>query len=581
MTHIITGQSGIKMSDIDVKALETNFAKWRQDRAPEENEGDAFEVYSIEQILKDSDLSDDEINFGLFGGGDDGGVDGMYLFINRTLILEETEVPESAITVELAIIQAKYTNAFTEVAIQKLHAFCIDCFDWSKPVDSLTYLNSLAQAAIARFRDKYDKVLASPHSFNVSFHYTTKSDYPPHPKVVARVEALKTHVKSKISNAVVDFTFWDCAKLLAAVRTIPRQDAVIEANTQFSTNDGSVVCLVNLNNFASFLTEDDGNLKTSILEPNVRDYQGAGSPVNKEIRATLNDSATKVEFWWLNNGITILAERCSITGNKITITRPEIVNGLQTSHEVFEAFRGNRERKDSRNILLRIIVAPDEKNRNSIIKATNSQTPVSPVSLRATDRLHFDIEDRLKLYGLFYDRRKGEYKRLKKPISKIISIGSLAQSVIAILLQRPSDARARPQTILNREELYGQIFNESYNRDFYAACILLDRQVNAYISAQQNLAREVKVDIRYYVSMLVACELTRNADPDANAIAASVEFCKKPIEQKILENCLQVAWAQYANLGGTDKVAKGPDLQHQLKAMMKRKFSDRTEELKF
>lgn len=96
-----------RMSEIDVKALETNFAKWRQDRAPEEKESDAFEVYSIEQVLKDSDLSDDEINFGRFGGADDGGVDGMYLFINRALILDETVVPESAIAVDLVIVQAK------------------------------------------------------------------------------------------------------------------------------------------------------------------------------------------------------------------------------------------------------------------------------------------------------------------------------------------------------------------------------------------------------------------------------------------------------------------------------------------
>jgi len=561
------------MSEIDVKALETNFAKWRQDRAPEEKESDAFEVYSIEQILKDGDLSDDEINSGRLGGGDDGGVDGMYLFINRVLILDETLVPESAITVELAIIQAKYAKAFSETAIQKLHTFCTDCFDWSKPVDSFTYLNSSVKEAIARFREKYDKVLASQHSFKIAFYYTTKSDYLPDPKVVARVESLKKYVQSQISGATVEFSFWGCAKLLASARSIPRQEAVIEATTQFSTNDGSMVCLVNLNNFASFLTDEEKNLKTSILEPNVRDYQGAGSPVNKEIRATLNDTAAKIDFWWLNNGITILAEKCSITGNKITITKPEIVNGLQTSHEVFEAFRANPERKDPRNILLRIIVAPEERNRTSIIKATNSQTPVSPVSLRATDRLHFDIEDRLKLYGLFYDRRKGEYKRLKKPISKIISIGSLAQSVIAALLQRPSDARARPQTVLNREELYGQIFNDGYSRDFYSACILIDRQVLAFVTNRPSLAREIKVDIRYYVTMLVACHLAANAVPDANAIAGTIELCKTPLDQNMMLSCLTTALDEYERLGGTDKVAKGPDLQERLKTTMQKRFA--------
>jgi hypothetical protein len=58
------------MSAIDIKALEANFTKWREDRAPTLAESKAFEVYSIEQILKDADLSDDEMRAGHFGGGE-------------------------------------------------------------------------------------------------------------------------------------------------------------------------------------------------------------------------------------------------------------------------------------------------------------------------------------------------------------------------------------------------------------------------------------------------------------------------------------------------------------------------------
>jgi hypothetical protein len=53
------------MSQIDVTALETNFTKWRQERAPDTSkDSDAFELYSIERVLKDADLSDDEIKSG-------------------------------------------------------------------------------------------------------------------------------------------------------------------------------------------------------------------------------------------------------------------------------------------------------------------------------------------------------------------------------------------------------------------------------------------------------------------------------------------------------------------------------------
>src|SRR5262245_59732057 len=71
---------GGPMSALDVQALETNFNTWRKERVPHLSISDAFERYAVEQVLKDADLSDDEIDSGLFGGADDGGVDGMYLF---------------------------------------------------------------------------------------------------------------------------------------------------------------------------------------------------------------------------------------------------------------------------------------------------------------------------------------------------------------------------------------------------------------------------------------------------------------------------------------------------------------------
>lgn len=243
----------------------------------------------------------------------------------------------------------------------------------------------------------------------------------------------------------------------------------IDVSKQFTTNHGSAVCWVRLKSFADFLTDDRGAIRRSILEPNVRDYQGKRNAVNPDIRNSLSDSDIR-EFWWFNNGITVLATQCSLTGDKLTVERPEIVNGLQTSQEIFAYFKENPEAADSRNVLVRVIVPPDDHIRSRITKATNFQTPVNQLSLHATDQIHFDIEEKLKLYDLFYDRRKDEYRELRKPISKIISIRTLARTVIAILLQRPDDARARPQSLLNNNTQYNSIFNDNHDRDVYVAC---------------------------------------------------------------------------------------------------------------
>ena len=99
----------------------------------------------------------------------------------------------------------------------------------------------------------------------------------------------------------------------------------------------------------------------------------------------------------------------------------------------FKPSKRIRTKPDPRNVLIRVIVPPDEQIRNKIIRATNLQTPIAELSLHATDSIHFDIEEKLRLYQLFYERRKGEYRELRKPVDQIISIQTLARSVIAIL----------------------------------------------------------------------------------------------------------------------------------------------------
>lgn len=554
------------MSELDKKALEANFSAWKEARAPEVAEDRAFERYCVEQILKDADLSDEDIDYGNFGGGDDGGIDAMYLFMNTILITEESEPPEPTTSVELVLIQATREASFTEDRVEKMNTFARDLLNYSAPVSKLTYLNSDARDAIEHFRDGYDKVLASPHTLKISFHYATKSTTDPNPKVGKRVENLKAFVKSRLSSASVTFTLWGSASLLEAARRIPSQEEVIPIKGQMSTTDGSVVCLVGLNDFAAFLRDADGNMKTRMLEPNVRDYQGKRNPVNAQIRATLKDKGAKEEFWWLNNGITILARKCSITGNKLVVSTPEIVNGLQTSHEIF-AVLGDAPWEDKRSVLVRIILPAEEQSRSLIIKATNSQTPVDALSLRATDRIHLDIEDRLKAYGLFYDRRKGEYRRLRKPISKIVSVRALAQACIAVLLQEPDNARARPQTVLKNDAQYGELFNDGNNRDLYVASILLDRQVTDFLSAG-GLTREQKRDVRYYLDMVMSCALTGKAKPTARDLAAAVKKCVEPIPKETLESACTSVLEKYQALGGTDTVAKGTQLRAELvKAM--------------
>ena len=551
------------MSAHEVKLFEANFKVWKTDFGEGLSDSKAFERYVTEQVLKDFDLSNDSIEAGDLGAEDDGGVDAAYLFMNNTHIALETPPVVPAGPIELHLIQAKYEKGFGETAVQKLESFAKDLLSYDKPVDDLKYLNSKARDAIRNFREKYnDDVMGNPHTLSIIFHYACKADTEPGPKdkVTLRAKNLVSYVKGVLSSADVQFVPWTAKRLLDTARKTPEADVVVPVAESFATDDGSTVCLIKLKDYAEkLLTKADGGLQTRFLEPNVRDYNGRSNPVNTQIRATLEEMSTtsyQEDFWWLNNGITILADGCPVNGHKMTVKNPEVVNGLQTSHEIYEWYNAHKKEKDTRNVLVRVIVPTDEKSRSKIIKATNSQTPVSMLSLMATDQIQEDIEDRLRLYGLFYDRKKGEYRRLKKTIKKIVGMGAMAQAVMAIVLQKPDQARGRPETYVRDHA--AEVFDPSVDRDLFAACILLDRQVIEFLRSQGLESDEVR-DIRYYVSMLVGTEWdldSRTPDSIAKAITAVV----KPIPVANLKKAMDKARKAYKALGATEVAAKSSEM---------------------
>ena len=55
------------------------------------SEDEYFEIFSAEQILKDDDLSYEELLSGLIDGGGDGGIDSFYFFANDNLFDDESD----------------------------------------------------------------------------------------------------------------------------------------------------------------------------------------------------------------------------------------------------------------------------------------------------------------------------------------------------------------------------------------------------------------------------------------------------------------------------------------------------------
>lgn len=220
-------------------------------------------------------------------------------------------------------------------------------------------------------------------------------------------------------------------------------------------------------------------MRESIFEENIRHFQG-DVDVNKKILETLSGDMER-DFWWLNNGITIIASNVGQIGKTLVLKDPQIVNGLQTSYTIGKFYEPDAMKCDSRAILVKIIVSSDKQTIDKIISATNRQNPVNPALLRATD----DIQRKIELYfynkGYYYDRRKNYYKNQGKPSSKIFSIQGAAQAIHAIINYKPGESRAKPTSLMKTEESYNAIFSEGLDFEAYLNCCLISRKVSDFI----------------------------------------------------------------------------------------------------
>lgn len=318
-----------------------------------------------------------------------------------------------------------------------------------------------------------------------------------------------------------------------------------------------------LRDYLDFLADEQGELRRHIFDWNVRDYQG-DVEVNKEIRESLEDPEGP-EFWWLNNGVTVVCSRVSVVGKTYALDDVQVVNGLQTSHTLFNVLRGVAEDHPAldRAVLVRILVTRDPTTRDRVIRATNRQTSVPAASLRATDGIQRDIEAFFLTHGWYYDRRKNYYRNNGKSAERIVSIPLLAQAVMAMGLSRPDNSRARPSSLLKRDDDYKKIFSTSIPLEVYLWLAQSQKAVDAFLlSEAADASAQERTNLRFHLSMIATARLVgaRVYNPaQLRTVAAA-----NRIAQADLDACLAVlreSFTQHAaDTGdGPDKIAKGSD----------------------
>jgi hypothetical protein len=480
-------------------------------KLPSDKRDEAFEYLAFEQILKDFDLSQDEILLGSIDGRGDGGIDGFYVLVNGHLLQDPESFtwPRIGSDLRVVLISCKHADTFRQATLDAIIATLTEVLDFGIADQDLkgAYSDSLLRMR-ANLRFAYRKLSPRLSSFSIAVVYASRGDAVTiGTEVRARAEHLKRVIKDCFGSSKVGVGFLGCSELVELHRKIQNYTLELPFVEALAKGERYVI-LCRLSDYFNFIS-DDGHLRRYLFESNVRDFMGLNR-VNEEIRTTLEDSQSP-DFWWLNNGVTIVATSASIIGKSIQASDVQIVNGLQTTESIFRHFNESGHKVDERCLLVKVIVTQDDAVRDSIIRATNNQTDVELASLHATDKIQRDIEDVLLRNGLFYERRKNHYANQGLSPRQIVSPLYMAAGYVALVLKIPHRAAKLRSKFMRSNESYDTVFSRDASLDIWPKIGHLLKRIDVELERLRPKGKGTErflKEWRYMVALLAVARAT-------------------------------------------------------------------------
>lgn len=436
--------------------------------------GRVFELFALQQILKEWDLSVDELASGWTDGRQDGGIDGFYVLVNGHCIREISDFlwPRVSADIVVHIITCKHADGFSQAPLDALVASLTELLDFS--IDDGILKGSYSKSLLTcrtRLLLSYRKLAPRLASFRVNISYASRGNKSLGigVEVRSRANQIQKLVREYFNDAEANFEFIGATELVELHRRRNKFSLDLPFAASLTSPGANYVLLVKLTDYFNFCRDEDGKLRRYLFDSNVRDFMGLNR-VNEDIAKTLGDRGTP-DFWWLNNGVTILATNAWSTSNTLHMENVQIVNGLQTTESIYRFFSSEANKAlegstetlipEQRAIMVKVICSVDEEARDLIVRATNNQTGVEQISLHATEKIHRDIEEALLRAGLHYERRKNFYANQGVAISSIITPMYLAAGVLALGRRRePWSAVALRQRHLRKGGLHDELFSE-------------------------------------------------------------------------------------------------------------------------
>lgn len=252
----------------------------------------------------------------------------------------------------------------------------------------------------------------------------------------------------------------------------------------------------------------------SLLEKNIRRYLGK-NVVNDGIAETLLDTDKRQNFFFFNNGATMICKKFSFNAlqeqNWIVKTDDlQIINGGQTCKTIHQTIKENPNLDFSQTYLLvRLYEVEDTENPGiiqDIIYATNSQNPVDFRDLKSNDECQRILEIGAHDLGYVYKRKRDNALNIN-----VIPSTVAAEAVFAVWRESPHLAKYRRNEFFDK--YYSLIFDD-LNAAQMVIAVLIFRYCdnNRKKESEQEGIREHRLYSQYFIAYMIGKQILKNFD---------------------------------------------------------------------
>ena len=502
--------------DIGLNAKINEFAKKFGITRTETNDDDVFEDFG-NYVIASNFLEEELDNVKSISTNKAQGIDGIVIIVNNRLVSEEADLgkfgPTEAIQIKIGFIQSTTKNSFDE---QKFSAFTDEVVKFLTGSIDIEPYSTIYKKLLDDSGNFIDRIEETPR---VSLFFLSARTS--HILGEEKINAERTKITSR--NEIENKCNLDKISVLQKNEVKNEYEKIskfhsiqlkFENNIPLSSVDNvelSLLATVKFSELKKLILTSDKNLKEKLFVENVRNYIGS-TPVNVDIKKTLDSNSERSYFPFLNNGLAIICdkiERHPVKDKEFTLTFPRIINGCQTTNELFKKYKEttNENSIDNIEVVAKIISTNDNNLKKMIIYAANNQNSIDK-DLQSLNEFHEKIETYFlgkeeNNFHLYFERLRGQHANVVPPYSKV-NIEVLARVFISVFLKKPHEMKSNAISVIEKFQKEGKVFNSSnHDASQYYYCGVLWYWFNHLLVNGSFTMKSKTMDMH----ILMACDI--------------------------------------------------------------------------